>query len=176
MLQTLFGRVRAVTVADHVLVLARDKGILLDPLQLNKLCYITQGFCLGDSGEPAFNDAIEAWKYGPVVKSVYGRFKQYGSAKITHLADNRPLNHDERRPSPEDHAASARLRPHAVKAANRVVSGYGKFSGMQLLKMTHYKGTPWHKVYSPCRNNVISIDLIREHYKNLVNVEPNAGL
>ena len=149
MLEFIFGRSRAVTVAAHILVLARDNDNRLDPLQLNKLCYITQGFCLGESGKPAFNDTIEAWKYGPVVKSVYHRFKRYGSAKITHLADNTSLNYDEQRPSPENHAAHTRLRPYAVKAAERVVSKYGKCSGMQL---TYYEGTPWHMVYSPCRN------------------------
>lgn len=171
-----FGRTRAVTVADHILVLARDGGIGLDPLQLNKLCYITQGFCLGESGKPAFGDSIEAWKYGPVVKSVYHKFRQYERVKITHLADNTPLNHDERRPSPEDHAVYARLPPHAVRAAERVVSKYGKYGGIELLNMTHYEGTPWHKVYSPCRNNVIPVDLIRKHYERLVVIEPNAGL
>ena len=171
------GRGNAVNVADHVLVLARRGGGQLDPLQLNKLCYITQGFCLGESGEPAFKDVIEAWKYGPVVKSVYRKFRQYGRAPITHLSDGRTsLNYDKYLPSPEEHAESAHLPGRTTRAARRVVSAYGKYSGIELLKMTHYVGTPWHKVYSPSCNKPIPTPLILEHYRDLVETTPDAGL
>ena len=172
-----FGRDRAVDVADHILLLAQRGGMRLDPLQLNKLCYITQGFCLAESGNPAFKDVIEAWMYGPVVKSVYRRFRQYGRMQITHLSDGKTaLNRVKYLPGPEEHAGSARLPNHTARAAGRVVSTYGKYSGIELLKMAHYEDTPWHKVYSPCSNNTIPTKLILEHYRDLADTAPRAGL
>ena len=104
MLQTLLGRHKAMDVADHILILAKNREIRLDPLQLNKLLYITQCFSLGISGKPAFGDKIEAWKYGPVIKSIYKKFECHGNSKITHLTDHTPLNDSEKLPTPKTHA------------------------------------------------------------------------
>ena len=166
----------AIAVADHILVLAHQDGITLDPLQLNKLCYITQGFCLGKSKKPAFDNSIEAWKYGPVVKSVYNKFKQYRRCTITHLSDTTPLNDVRRCPTPEIHAESVDLSDHVTEAARQVVSKYGKYSGIKLLDMTHYEGTPWYAVYSPDSNNVIPKELIQKHYLDIVVTQPDGGL
>ena len=41
------------------------------PLRLQKLLYYCQGWHLGLFGRPLFRQPIEAWKDGPVVRSVY---------------------------------------------------------------------------------------------------------
>ena len=175
MMRLRLGPRGAIAVADHILVLALHAGTHIDPLQLNKLCYITQGFCLGMSKKPAFGSPIEAWRYGPVVKSVYEKFKRYGRRKITHLSNRTPLD-IQRCPTPEIHAELMELPDHVTKAAKQVVSKYGKYSGPKLLDMTHYEDTPWYAVYSPDSNNVIPKELIRKHYVNIVETGPDGGL
>ena len=40
-------------------------------MKLHKLLYYAAGWHLGFTGEPLFDEDIEAWQYGPVVPSIY---------------------------------------------------------------------------------------------------------
>lgn len=51
-------------------------------LVLQKLLYFIQAASLVYLGEPAFEDSIEAWQYGPVVPKVYYEFKYNHEALI----------------------------------------------------------------------------------------------
>ena len=41
-------------------------GEILDEMKLHKLLYFTQRETIAATGEPAFNEVFEGWKYGPV--------------------------------------------------------------------------------------------------------------
>ena len=51
--------------------------------------------------------------------------------------------------------------------AGGVLDAYGKYTGNELVGMTHRKKTPWKKAYKPGRNNVIPTKEIRQFYKDL---------
>lgn len=51
-------------------------------LQLQKILYCIQRDFL-QKGYPAFDDAIEAWQFGPVVTKVYYEFCGFGAMPIT---------------------------------------------------------------------------------------------
>ena len=51
-------------------------------LKLQKLLYYAQGHQLAERGTPLFDDEIQAWSHGPVVKDVYHRFKGFGSGNV----------------------------------------------------------------------------------------------
>ncbi len=59
-----------------------DNDVLITNLMLNKLLYFAQGHHLAEYGKPLFGETIEAWKYGPVVPSVYRKYKLYGKDPI----------------------------------------------------------------------------------------------
>jgi uncharacterized phage-associated protein len=98
-----------------------------------------------------FSDRIEAWKYGPVIPSLYQATKQFGRSEI-------PLNLvDENSPSSVSDDIQTFL--------DDVVAKYSHLSGIQLSNLTHLSGTPWHQVYEPnVSNKEISDDLIKQHY------------
>ena len=48
-----------------------------DNFTLNKLVYITKGFALATLDDGLFEEEVEAWKYGPVISSLYHEFKQF---------------------------------------------------------------------------------------------------
>ena len=48
--------------------------------------YYTQGWCLALADQPLFNEQIEAWKWGPVIRSIYHQFKEFGNSPITKKA------------------------------------------------------------------------------------------
>lgn len=50
-------------------------AIYFSPLHLQKLLYYCQGWSLALLGRPLFHQPLCAWKYGPVVRDVYDRFK-----------------------------------------------------------------------------------------------------
>ena len=51
-------------------------------LELQKLLYYAQGHHLAERGTPLFDDEIQAWSHGPVVKDVYHRLKHFGSGNV----------------------------------------------------------------------------------------------
>ena len=67
-------------VALYFLFRAREleAGDTISNLKMQKLLYYAQGHFLATYKKPLFDDKIEAWKYGPVVKEVYDKFKIYG--------------------------------------------------------------------------------------------------
>lgn len=48
-----------------------------EPLKLQKLLYLSQGYSYAFNGKPLFNDDMEAWVHGPVVPNVYSQYKNY---------------------------------------------------------------------------------------------------
>lgn len=48
-----------------------------EPLKLQKLLYLAQGFSYAFNDKPLFDDDIEAWVHGPVVPIVYNEYKEY---------------------------------------------------------------------------------------------------
>lgn len=48
-----------------------------EPLKLQKLLYLSQGFSFAFYDEELFSDEIEAWVHGPVVPNVYREYKHY---------------------------------------------------------------------------------------------------
>ena len=155
-------------VADYILATARlDSDTRLDHLQLNKLCYLVNGFTLREREEPAFYNDVEAWRFGPVVPEVYTAYKDYGNRPITAL--------DMCRTSLEDRAAVAERWGEMVDIIGRdvasiaygVVKTYGKYRGWDLVDMTHMERTPWKKAYRAGHNKVIPTESIRQFYRNL---------
>lgn len=160
----------ATHVADYMLASAvLDYGLNLDQLQLNKLLYIANGFVLQDRDEPAFHNPVEAWKYGPVIRTVWETYNNWGDAPIRML--------DMCRTSLGNKAEVARRRNELLKIIGRdvagivggVLEGYGRCTGGELVDMTHRKGTPWSDAYRPGRNNVIPTESITRFYRNLSN-------
>ena len=70
----------ALSVANYFIDLASKDGKEIRPLKLMKLVYLAYGYALAiiDRSiiDPRF-DKVEAWRYGPVIPSVYHSFKQY---------------------------------------------------------------------------------------------------
>ena len=76
----------ALSVANYFIDLARKDGKKIRPLKLMKLVYLAYGYALAiiDRSiiDPRF-DKVEAWRYGPVIPSVYHSFKQYRDSPVT---------------------------------------------------------------------------------------------
>ncbi|MDR1041744.1 MAG: DUF4065 domain-containing protein [Deltaproteobacteria bacterium] len=72
----------AIAVANWFIERNRKESGDLTHLKLQKLLYFAQGWHLAYYDVPLFEDPIEAWKYGPVVRSVYFALSRRGKNEV----------------------------------------------------------------------------------------------
>jgi uncharacterized phage-associated protein len=140
-------------VAEYFLYLADAEKRTLTPMQVLKLVYIAHGWQLGFYGRPLVNESVEAWQYGPVIPSLYHRYKCYGSNPIEECPAEKPNGF-----TPQEEG----------NTIEQVWKGYGQRSGISLSSLTHEPGTPWDiTVKQSGLGAVISNDLIEDYYRRL---------
>jgi uncharacterized phage-associated protein len=71
-----------VYVSNNFLMRSFEQGIYITPMKLQKMLYFLYRDYLQKTKEPLFTERFMAWKYGPVLDSVYQVFKQYRSNSI----------------------------------------------------------------------------------------------
>ena len=143
----------AEAVANWFIKKGLDEGKPVDHLRLQKLVYIAHGWCLAELEKPLINEPVQAWQYGPVIKSLYHALKFKGSSEITD-----PIT------LPEDDDFGivrqvARIVPNddedIQKLLEKVWERYKTSSGADLIEATHKEGTPWDRVYKKGRHDII---------------------
>ncbi|MCG5538937.1 Panacea domain-containing protein [Halorhodospira sp. 9622] len=143
----------ALGIAKRLLEKAHERGLSLTPMQLIKLVYLAHGWMLGLHSRPMIQEPVEAWQYGPVVRTVYDRVKQYRSRPVEAIA-GRPRTPD--------------LDEEEEDLLDQVLTVYGDQPGTFLSMITHQEGTPWDLTWRHFgRNGSISNDLIEAHFAEL---------
>ena len=142
-------------------------GKKLKLLGLMKRVYLVHGFSLAILNKPAIDhrfDKVEAWKYGPVIPSVYHTFKYNGSNDIVTLGkiiDFEKDNYPDETPMLED--------PKLQAICNMVLNRYKNFSDREIVEFTHMKNTPWDIVYVEGENKEIDDKLTKMYFEEIVN-------
>jgi len=162
-------------VANEFLDRSSKSGLLLTPMQLLKLVYISHGWTLAVTGKPLIREPVQAWKFGPVIPSLFHEFKVFGGNPIQRLAHYAELaDCDETGES--ELVVSAPFLPksdeNSIKLIDWVWKVYGSKEGWELSRMTHEKGTPWSKAVDEMKAKhgdwvsgvTIPDDSIRNHY------------
>lgn len=157
----------ALSVANYFIFLARRDNKPIKLLGLVKRVYIAHGFALAllKHGllDPRF-DKVEAWKYGPVIPSVYHSFKQYKAEPITEptvvMECDEDFNPTFKTPT---------LTNEKDKMIVEMVwKRYLNYTGSQLVTLTHRKGTPWGACYKEGKNCEIPDSFTELYYQKLV--------
>ncbi len=157
----------ALSVANYFIDLARKDGKTIRPLKLMKLVYLAYGYALAiiDRSiiDPRF-DNVEAWRYGPVIPSVYHSFKQYRNSPITEktvvMVSDDDYTVDFVEPKLEDESAR--------KVCDFVWKRYGEYTDSQLVTLLHGRATPWAQFYHEGQNCTIPEMETKLFYKGLV--------
>ena len=133
----------AVAIANAFIDIGGEKKVSdLTPMKLQKLVYFAHGWNLGATGSPLINEQVEAWQYGPVVKSIYDVAKHYGNRPVdSYLSTLVPTPSGSWLPIPQ------LLTPQQLQQIKPLLdwiwSQYGHYSGIQLSNLTHEPSTPW---------------------------------
>lgn len=121
-----------------------DASFELTNLKLNKLVYYVQVESIRRAGILLFDDAIEAWQYGPVELMVYHAFKQYGR-DVVKLC---PFEYE------TDDAAD--------EIVQHVTDTYGRLSSFDLVSLSHREGGAWSLAYRPGVDVPITREVIEQ--------------
>jgi len=161
----------ALSVANYFVEKSLSGAKDLKPLKLMKLVYIAHGYMLALYDESALNprfDRVEAWKYGPVIPSVYHSFKIYGNQPITKKTEifsgetksEGIITIQMSTPELEDEKAR--------KACDFVWKNYYHYTDSELVDLLHKPGSPWALVYEEGKNNEIPDIVTRVYYRKIV--------
>lgn len=126
----------------------------LTPKQVQKLLYYAYSLYLVKYNESfnqnemnrLFEDKIEAWDHGPVIRNVYDYIKKVAlSNELVTCKSKIELSN-----------------PKIENFIDKILKVYGQFSGYELEQMTHSE-TPWMITQ---RNDVIGDEIIYNYYSN----------
>jgi len=133
----------AAAVANEFLELGwSEKGVPpIDQMKLQKLLFYAHAWHLAMKGGPLFDEDVEAWPWGPVVRDVYLQTKDCGRAPVVdriwklEVEDSDKLDVTLVEPNVESEETKEFLL--------EVWNSHKKFSGVQLSNSTHAPGEPW---------------------------------
>ncbi|MEG3835585.1 MULTISPECIES: type II toxin-antitoxin system antitoxin SocA domain-containing protein [unclassified Microcoleus] len=103
----------------------REAGDTISPLKLQKLVYYAQAWSLVFRSQPLFDQDIEAWVSGPIVRDVWDEYKAYKYSDIP-APDNLESEFDE----------------DEIEVLEEVWNAYGELSAKHLAELTQSE-TPW---------------------------------
>ena len=129
----------------------------LTPKQVQKLLYYAYSIYLikynnsytKDNMNRLFDEPIEAWEHGPVVREVYDHLKYFG-----HSGDSILLLRNEKLSDIK-----------TENFINKILAVYGQYSGYELEKMTHNE-IPWQVTFEKGRNKEITDESIFEYFSS----------
>lgn len=156
-----------------------NKGIReehpITQISLQKLLYFSQGFHLGLKDKKLFNDTIYAWKYGPVVKTVYDKYRVFGNNTIREENADFIFYQFEFPGNPD------KLSEETLELLTLLWNKLGKIPPFKLVAYTHKEGSPWFEILKEDdesfqekddikRDLVIPIKKMHSYFKQFVKV------
>ncbi len=136
-------------IANYFIDLANQTGSFISNLKLQKLVYYAQAWHLALYDEPLFEEDFQAWIHGPVIPSLYQKYKSFGWQPI-------------------DEDVTPQLPNNIREFLNEVAGEYFACDAYELERMTHAEG-PWNWARKnlpadTSSTEVIEKDWMREYY------------
>jgi len=128
-----------------------SQGELISNLKLQKLLYYMQGFFGAVFKKKLFEEPIEAWQYGPVVRDAYFHFRTFESGAITLSEEEQIIE----------------LSDEENELFMEVLQEYGQFSAIKLMNMTHDE-LPWKSIFPIKPQGEIPYELMMEYFKTQI--------
>lgn len=134
------------------------------PMKLQKLVYFAHGWYLALYNKPLLTDRIQAWRFGPVINSLYKETKKWGDTNITALLsvfDPESMN-----------VYTPKIEEKEVKEfLESIWNAYSKHSAIKLSNATHAEGSPWDLTIKSNGGNIVIIDDkdIAQYFTSLAN-------
>ena len=134
-----FYMVSSQVVANTFLYYGFQEKIEITPMKLQKLIYFLYKSYAKKTNYPLFSEQFEAWKYGPVLPSIYYEFNSFKDKPINRFARNAQMG-----------VSILNLKTNSIlfDSWNEIWGQLKFFSGPQLSTMTHQPETAWSKAFN----------------------------
>lgn len=140
---------RAIDVAKYILSTVTK----CTHLKLEKLVYLCYADYLCDYGKRLFDEKIIAYKYGPVIDSVYEVYK--GKRTLIRRKDSSAMR---------SRILFCDNGMQKLMSIDRTIATFGRLTAHELVDITHREGAPWSQVKDEYYATITD-DLIRRcHY------------
>ncbi|SOD97113.1 Panacea domain-containing protein [Spirosoma fluviale] len=153
----------AIYIANYFVNLGILKDAPVTHMKLQKMLYFANGLHLALTDNPLLKEEVEAWQYGPVVSSVYQRFKEWGSRPIT---------------SPQP---SGNIEPdkQTLDVLGAVWDITKDIDPIKLANWTHLENSPWYTAFKKagCTTNCnapIDNELTKKYFTETFGVHAGA--
>lgn len=161
-------------IANTIIALSKNNNIKTNLLKLMKLSYISVGYCLSFEFDP-FREDIQAWKYGPVIPSLWHEFKEFSLYDpIDRLGKYRNSEGGISTGIIEDNSSN-NTDSFTYNVILFVMNKYLENNSWELVDKTHEEFTPWKKyeerVLQKEKNIIIPKTEIKDYYKELLKDE-----
>lgn len=130
------------SIANVVLERAKELGLSVTNLHLNKSLFFMHVDHLRDFDVPLVSAKIEAWEFGPVFREVYNQFKRYRKEPIRDFAKR--VNYE----SGQLEDAHDELPERTVQYVRELSEIYLNVPAGLLVDLSHAKGGAWDQVWS----------------------------
>lgn len=162
--------VNALAVANYFVEKKCSESGDLTLIRLIKYVYISYGFALAalDKSilDPRF-DKVEAWKYGPVIPSVYHSFKHFEKKQITQetqIIRFENGNNIEFETPKLDREKDSEI----CEILDFVWRSYKDNMPEEIIELLHRPGTPWKYCYVEDQNVEIPREMTKAYYAELL--------
>jgi uncharacterized phage-associated protein len=127
-----------VHVSNNFLARSFEQEVYITPMKLQKMLYFTYRDYLKNADAPLFSERFSAWKYGPVLESVYHTFKKYGSMVITQYGGY---------PEPI-YIVKEDTDKKLKNILDDLWTKCKPYNGIYLSELTHKSGSAWYKAWT----------------------------
>lgn len=152
--------ISALVVAANFIKLGIEQNKPMTPMKLQKLIYLAHGIHLARFDVPLISDDVEAWSYGPVIRTVYDEFKIWGNRNITEVPES-IAQQSHRDNLTEDELGTIQIAWDIAK----------DLTGPELSIWSHSVDSPWEKAYKSGGNRRIKREIIRDYFLNTMKIE-----
>jgi len=146
-------------IADYILKFAYDRGQEITNLRLQKLVYYVEAWYMANYDDALFEEDYEAWIHGPVLRSLYNKFRKFKSEPIVIKSS----------------VVYPALPKKLQEILEEVMGVYGELKMWQLERLVHSE-KPWkdaRRGISDLEPSVVIIgkDSIRSYYRSLIDAK-----
>lgn len=155
-------RINSSELSDYILCKLSN----VSHLKLQKLLYYVEAWHLTVLQESLIDEKFEAWLHGPVIRSVFARFRREGYLMYDHL----PF--DKARAGEVKESIESKLAHNQIELIEDVLSEYGDKTDYHLECLTHSE-EPWIEARigvgsGESSRNIISDETMKRYYSKLM--------
>jgi len=136
-----------------------NRGDTISPLKIQKLIYYAQAWHFTLFNAPIFEENFEAWQHGPVVRSVFDRFRHIPIYNSINLS--------------EEKVEETKFDEETIELLEDILTIYGEHNAAYLEDLTHSED-PWIIARGDTPSvgrceNVITLETMKKYYSKILN-------